>query len=719
MKKILITIMMLLPMMVMAYDFEVDGIYYDKLSNTEVAVTRSNNYIGSYSGKLSIPKQVYYYGALYSVTSIGGSAFSECTDLTSIEIPNSVTSIGFNAFFKCTNLASIVIPNSLTKIEMSAFEDCKSLTSIILPNSVIYIDAYAFSGCSGLTSFVIPNNVTWIGEGTFMGCTSLTSIEILNHVTTIGDYAFCGCTSLTSIEIPNSVTSIGFDAFSRTEWYNSQPDGLVYAGNVAYDYKGTMPNGTTIQLKEGALGIAMKAFEDCTGLISITIPNSVTTIGYDAFAGCTNLTSIEIPNTVTSIGSQVFRGCSSLTSVVSKILYPFSILEPTSPFCPFYGISEQCSLYIPYATKKAYISAGWDAPFKGGIREQFPITVVTTGYGCISYNDISLRNKTDIITVAENTTICFCPDEGYRIKRVMMDSQDITANVSNNQYFFICDNANATLEVEFEPELPKLIYMVDDAVYRIYEIEEGLSIIPEPAPTKEGYTFSGWSNIPATMPAEDVVINGSFTINKILGDNAIGADNVMGFVGSNITLPILMKNTESIIGMQFDLTLPEGVSVVLDNDNEYMFLLTNRAASSHSIIAEKMSDGSYRILVSSLQNSKFKGTEGVVMEAMLAIANDMLAGEYPVKIANIEMTTAQNIAIRPEAFVSKLIVQDIMSGDANCDGTVSVTDVTMTISHILGQTPDGFNAEAADVNGDGSVSVTDVTIMIDMILKQK
>lgn len=202
-------------------------------------------------------------------------------------------------------------------------------------------------------------------------------------------------------------------------------------------------------------------------------------------------------------------------------------------------------------------------------------------------------------------------------------------------------------------------------------------------------------------------------------DNIIGAEDVTGFVGSKITLPIVMNNTETIIGMQFDLKLPEGVSVVTDEDDDYMFTLTDRAASSHSVSADKMSDGSYRVLVSSLQNSKFKGNEGAIIETALAIANDMAAGEYPVEITNVEMTTSQNVAIRPDNFVSKLIIQDFMPGDANGDGTVSVTDVTMTISHILGQTPAGFNKDAVDINRDGSISVTDVTMIIDMILKQK
>ena len=172
----LTALMMLVCQQLSAHDFEVDGIYYKYLSQSDKTVAVSfkgnnyNSYSYEYSGNVVIPESVTYSGTTYSVKSIGGSAFSGCTGLTSIEIPNSVTSIGDFTFSGCTGLTSIEIPNSVTNIGSSAFRGCTGLTSIEIPNSVTSIGSSAFSGCTGLTSIEIPNSVTSIGSSAFYGC---------------------------------------------------------------------------------------------------------------------------------------------------------------------------------------------------------------------------------------------------------------------------------------------------------------------------------------------------------------------------------------------------------------------------------------------------------------------------------------------------------------------------------------------------------------------
>ncbi|MBU5461982.1 leucine-rich repeat protein [Lachnoclostridium sp. MSJ-17] len=243
------------------------------------------------------------------VTSIGNHVFSNCTALTNITIPKSVISIGDMAFNNCTGLTSVTIPDSVTNIGECAFEYCTNLTSIAFPDSVTSIGGSAFKSCTGLTSITFPDSVTSIGGSAFRSCTGLTSITIPESVTSIRYSTFENCTRLESVSIPDSVTSIESHAFTGTAWYNNQPDGLVYAGKVAYHYKGTIPN--TVVLQNGTKGIAGLAFSSCTALTSITIPESVISIGDMAFYSCTGLTSVTIPDSVTSIGDTAFENCSS------------------------------------------------------------------------------------------------------------------------------------------------------------------------------------------------------------------------------------------------------------------------------------------------------------------------------------------------------------------------------------------------------------------------
>ena len=139
---------------------------------------------------------------------------------------------------------------------------------------------------------------------------------IINEgITSIEGFIGVECPNLTEIVFPESLESIGAEPFRRTPWYNNQPDGCLYINKCLWGYKGTMPENTHIDVKEGTLIIGGGTFSGCSSLTSITIPNSVTSIGYSAFSGCSSLISISIPNSVTSIGNYAFQYCESLTSI--------------------------------------------------------------------------------------------------------------------------------------------------------------------------------------------------------------------------------------------------------------------------------------------------------------------------------------------------------------------------------------------------------------------
>ena len=384
-----------------------------------------------------------------SVTFIGKSAFSECTSLTSITIPSSVSSIEEHAFYNCRSLTSITLPNSVTSIGDYAFADCSTLTSIEIPNSVTSIGNSAFYSCDGLTSITLPNSVTSIGSSAFGSCRTLTSITLPNSVTSIGSSAFEYCSALTSIEIPNSVTSIGASAFRNcTSLTKINLPGFVSSiGNYVFSGCRTL---TSITLPNSLKSIGSSAFEYCRALTSITLPNSLKSIGSTAFYYCYGLTSITLPNSVTSIGASAFAECKNLNEVRTLITSPFDISSSV-----FSSIAENAILFVPYGTMNEYSKHGWGVRFKK-IVESAPITytlsITSFGGGSVSYHSTIIRNQTTSFPVEQNSsaTIELIPDDGFEINSVKVNDVDITSDVSNGKYTISNIIENIALSVVFE-----------------------------------------------------------------------------------------------------------------------------------------------------------------------------------------------------------------------------------------------------------------------------
>ena len=255
MKRVLLSVLlMFLPILANAEIVKIDGLYYHIDAETKTAeVTYYRLGYRIISGDVIIPETVEYKETVYIVSTIGDRAFTWCSGLTSVVIPNSVISIGHEAFSGCSGLTSVVIGNGVTSIGDYAFDSCSGLTSVTIPNSVTSIGESAFDNCGSLSSVTIGNSVTSIGNSAFNLCTKLRSICIPNSVTSIGDFAFEYCNDLQYIDIPNNLIYIGVHALDGTAWFINQPEGLVYAGKIAYKYHGKCPRTLLLRLKKARL----------------------------------------------------------------------------------------------------------------------------------------------------------------------------------------------------------------------------------------------------------------------------------------------------------------------------------------------------------------------------------------------------------------------------------------------------------------------------------
>lgn len=190
--------------------------------------------------------------------------------------------------------------------------------SVNVPASVgdcdmVGIDNNCFSFNKTLKTIIVPKGIAEIGSSAFLGCTALTSVSLPSTLTKINFWAFKNCTSLSTLSIPSSVVSIGDNAFDNCLWYTNQSNGIVYAGKVAYKYKGKLADNSSVTIKSGTVSIADYAFTD-QKLTSVTLPSSLVSIGEQAFS-YTNLKTVTIPKSVSSMGYNPFAYCSQLSSI--------------------------------------------------------------------------------------------------------------------------------------------------------------------------------------------------------------------------------------------------------------------------------------------------------------------------------------------------------------------------------------------------------------------
>jgi len=290
---------------------------------------------GELSGDITIPATL----GGYPVTEIGEYAFFNCTNITSVIVPDSIVSIGEGSFLNCTSLTNITLPDTLSSIGKLAFDGCTNLISFPISSGITQIGARAFGFCRNITEFIVSEeNTCYTTENGILFSKDKTALIaypagrtaseyiVPDHVVSIEDAAFSSNASLTTIRIPDNVRSIGEHVFYHC---SALTDISVSSGNPNYVSKDGVlftrdmteliayPIGkeeSDYAIPSGVVSICGYAFGNCGNLTSVTVPYGVTSLGEAAFAVCDYLTGISLPSSVTSIGALAFYLCSDLTS---------------------------------------------------------------------------------------------------------------------------------------------------------------------------------------------------------------------------------------------------------------------------------------------------------------------------------------------------------------------------------------------------------------------
>ena len=564
------------------YDWSINAPWFDfahkiKTVSMDSAITSIGDFAFSYCTEfvsINIPE---------NVTSIGCNAFQYCENLCDILIPEGVVSIGEEAFISCRNLKNIVIPKGLTKIANFTFSE-SGLETIIIPKEVAFLDYGAFFNCRYLksitckalvppignnnskifynvdktipvyvpagsidayesaecwsefsniigireilTSGICGHNLTWtlysdgelVIEGVGEMCNTtpwaeykenITSVTIKDGVTTIGDYAFYGCSSLTAITLPKDMTSIGTDAFYGCS------------------------SLTAIILPKGITSIENRTFSQCSSLTFIEIPEGVTEIKFDAFLNCCKLAAIVLPKSLKKIYFTAFGTCRELTNVYCK-----AESVPNADDSAFYGaLNQNSTLHVPGSALESYRTTSPWCTFSKfetlettvvveGITLSQSSATLTEGESLPLTATVTPDNATDqSITWSSSNTAVATIDTNGKVTAVKPGTTTITALANDGS------GVSASCRVTVVAASYTITYYVDGEEYHQEILTCGSTIVPINEPTKDGYTFSGWSEIPETMPANDITISGNFTINKylvtfIIGDEVIASDSL-------------------------------------------------------------------------------------------------------------------------------------------------------------------------------------------------
>ena len=440
-----------------------------------------------------IPANICSFKLPRNIKSLEKRALDNLPLFGTLEIPTSCTFIGPYAVYGVL-VDKLILPDNGIEIAEDAFSHLYNIEEVRLGKVNITGDD-AFSSCKNLKKVVLEEGCNITGNAAFRGCYALGTIEINGNIENLGTETFYMYNSgnINTIILNGSVQQSGENVFFKQNTNSRNPHSPIWKlyikdldGYLKSSFTGVTSspmnyakevyyNGgplTSISIPEGTTNVFDAMFRNCTSLESvilpstleyigeaafegcpiksILLPNSLKTINFDAFKNCKDIEELVIPNSVESINSGAFNNCSSLQRVYAYYLKPITLTRSNSwsSDLPFSRVNSECCLYIPIGTASKYKTANWYFP---KYQEVGTLTISIEGEGQVIYNGTTISEGKMSFAfkpyIPFNLTIL--PNDGYVLKSVICNGEDITESVIDNELLFDDPDSDINLVVSF------------------------------------------------------------------------------------------------------------------------------------------------------------------------------------------------------------------------------------------------------------------------------
>lgn len=598
----------------------------------------------------------------FKVTTLPDNAFSGCTNLTEVIMPNpnfgvaNLTTIGQNAFLNCRSLPSISLPRTVQTLGDAVFKGCSSLQSIELSPQIYTIPKEAFMGCSALNNITLPNGVTAIGDYAFANCSNLPTINIPEGVTVIQGYTFQNCIQLDNITLPGKLVDIINFAFDGCKSLSqiTLPNSMNAFGRYAFRNCASLQS---VKFSEKFTKIPGYAFQNCTALTGIVLPEKVTTIENNAFDGCTsltiaetspvlstigaaafqncNLSGISLPATVTSIGASAFDGNSNLTEV-----YSFNTTPPTCASANSFSALTKANakLYIPGTSLNSYRTSVCWKEFQQS--NMYPLVAVTSINVEAPANRLRINKTMELTaTVAPDNTTFTDVIWNSSNPNVATISDDGTVSALSPGYTIITAKSKSLFAVEGIFELQVIDFLLGDsnesddvtitdavniASYVMDKIPPVFNFEASDVNESGDITLADASGVISIVlnDTENVSENGMRKAPAAYGDRLMAPDFNINF-GDTAYVPVNLQTSISFIAMQADVKAKGGLKIEDVKESEAI-------SASHFMMTKRIADDAVRVVIYSPALN--------VMPAEAASLFDVVVSGNPGEGASLEIT---------------------------------------------------------------------------------